>query len=149
MVVESCFLWLWAMTTKQPPNPRGLVTMFLFERCRPTLRHLITSYWLWLHGHQRPYLRCPSLISKSSAQVSSLAVHLNNTLPGTQTSFVYWQDLAVSHFVFAHLHKHQMVPVSRVCAGALVNSLPHRCRWKSEAVWESLKCSSGLDAVSL
>ena len=108
-----------------------------------------------LHGHRHPRLRCFLLTGPPTAQNPSWAVHLNNTLPGTQTSFVYWQDLAVSHFVFAHLHKHQMVPVSCVCvcvcvhAGAPANSLPRRCRWKSEAVWDSLKRGGCLDAVFL
>lgn len=110
-----------------------------------------------LHGHRHPRLRSFSFTGPPTAQTVSWVVHLNNTLPGTQTSFVYWQDLAVSHFVFAHLHKHQMVPVSCVCVcmcvfmcvhtGALANSLFHRCRWKSKAVWDSLKHGGCLDAV--
>lgn len=116
-----CPKWLLAVRlpwqpTPPPPfrteRPGNNVPVLEMQTNAPASDHKLMAV---LHGHRRPHLRCFSLARPPTAQTPSWAVHLNNALPGTQTSFVYWQDLAVSHFVFAHLHKHQMVPVSSVC----------------------------------
>lgn len=87
------------------------------------------------HGHHGTGLRCLDLTGPLPALAASWVVHLNNTLPGTRASFVYWQDLAVSHFVwlfFLHIYINTKWCLFSACkwvctgrrGGSAANSLP-------------------------
>lgn len=79
-----------AMTTNPPPfrtkRPGNNVPVLEMQTNSPASDHKLMAV---LHGHRRPHLRCFSLTRPPTAQTPSRAVHLNNALPGTQTSFVY------------------------------------------------------------